>query len=93
MLDEHEIIARIYVAAAVPELWGGRGVLDVIAEVATCTDGVVIAIDDEGVMRWITNDSAAPKLEVYFRENWVVQNPYLGTVLASASLDSFLTLK
>ncbi|TGQ15963.1 MULTISPECIES: hypothetical protein [unclassified Mesorhizobium] len=67
--------------------------LDVIAEVATCTDGVVIAIDDEGVMRWITNDSAAPKLEVYFRENWVVQNPYLGTVLASASLDSFLTLK
>src|SRR5262249_42288077 len=79
MFEESEIVERIYEAAAVPELWGGRGVLDMMASVGTCTDGCIIAVDKNKTLCWTANESAAPKLEVYFRENWVTRNPYLET--------------
>ncbi|AZO07755.1 LuxR family transcriptional regulator [Mesorhizobium sp. M3A.F.Ca.ET.080.04.2.1] len=92
MLEESKSIERIYEAAAVPELWGGRGVLDMLASVGTCTDGVIIAVDKKKTLRWTANDSATPKLEVYFRENWVVKNPYLETAerIARFSVPKFV---
>ncbi|TGT57304.1 hypothetical protein EN813_038360 [Mesorhizobium sp. M00.F.Ca.ET.170.01.1.1] len=92
MLEESVSIERIYEAAAVPELWGGRGVLDMLASVGTCTDGVIIAVDKKKTLRWTANDSATPKLEVYFRENWVVKNPYLETAerIARFSVPKFV---
>jgi DNA-binding CsgD family transcriptional regulator len=79
VLEENEIIDRIYEAAAAPDLWGGRGVLDVLASVSNCTDGVIFTVDKAGVVRWMANDSAAPKMEVYSRDNWVARNPYMET--------------
>ncbi|AZO07754.1 LuxR family transcriptional regulator [Mesorhizobium sp. M3A.F.Ca.ET.080.04.2.1] len=79
VLEQNEIVERIYEAAAVPELWGGRGVLDVLASVSACTDGVIFTVDKQGAVRWMANDSAAPKMEVYSRDNWVAKNPYMET--------------
>jgi hypothetical protein len=77
VLEDSEIIARIYEAAVVPEFWGGRGVLDILAEVSDCTDGVLLALDKKGLNGWIANECSTPKMDVYIGENWVAQNPYL----------------
>ncbi|WP_431320017.1 helix-turn-helix transcriptional regulator [Rhizobium sp. YTU87027] len=74
---DYEFIASIYEAAAIPDLWKGRGLLDQLALRSHCKDGVLMGMPPGGELRWIGNDSAVPKMEVYVSENWIARNPYL----------------
>ncbi|MBO9099388.1 LuxR family transcriptional regulator [Rhizobium sp. K1/93] len=74
-----EFIDEIYEAAAVPENWTGNGVLEKLANVAKCVDGILFAIAPDGGVRWVSNDAANEKMETYVRDRWVLQNPYLQT--------------
>lgn len=75
-MDE-TLVDRIYEAAAVPELWSGAGVLNRLAEMTGCTDGVMLATDGSEINGWVTNTSVKPKIEVYMRDHWIRQNPYV----------------
>ncbi len=74
---DHELIASIYEAAVVPELWKGHGLLDQLARRSQSHDGVLMGVSPDGVARWIGNDSAIPKMEIYIKEGWGAKNPYL----------------
>lgn len=75
-----EFVDEIYEAAAIPERWAGAGILEKLAGIGQCRDGILFAIDPVGQVRWVSNDAAAGKMEVYVRDNWVALNPYLETV-------------
>jgi DNA-binding CsgD family transcriptional regulator len=70
-------VDAIYEAAAVPELWKGQGILQQLAKRCTAGDGILLGMSPDGEFRWIANDAAIPKMEIYVRENWVAKNPYL----------------
>ncbi|AZO32416.1 helix-turn-helix transcriptional regulator [Mesorhizobium sp. M1B.F.Ca.ET.045.04.1.1] len=75
--QEEAIIDRLYEAAAIPEKWGGRGVLDALANLCGCTDSAIMSVRDHTLAGWTANEIAFPKLVVYVRDNWLGQNPYV----------------
>lgn len=81
-----ELIGRIYEAAAVPSLWQGRGVLELLAQVGECTDAVFFAVDDKGLNGWATNDNSTEKMRIYLRDNWVLKNPHMESAERQARL-------
>lgn len=72
-----ELIDRIYEAAAVPSLWKGQGVLELLAQVGECTDAAFFAVNNKGLNGWATNDTCMEKMQIYLRDNWVLRNPYM----------------
>lgn len=85
--SDHELIGRIYEAAAIPSLWTGQGVLDLIAQAGECTDAALFAVDSKGLNGWSTNERCLEKMQIYLRDNWVSRNPYIETAERRARFD------
>ncbi|WP_296747208.1 LuxR C-terminal-related transcriptional regulator [Mesorhizobium sp.] len=75
--QDEAIIDRLYEAATIPEKWGGRGVLETLANLCDCTDSAIMSVRDHALAGWTANETAFPKLVVYLRDNWIAQNPYV----------------
>ena len=85
--SDHELIGRIYEAAAIPSLWTGQGVLDLLARAGECTDAALFAIDGKGLNGWSTNERCLEKMQIYLRDNWVARNPYIESAERRARFD------
>ncbi|MDL2410215.1 LuxR family transcriptional regulator [Rhizobium calliandrae] len=72
-----DFVSRIYEAAAVPELWSGKGVLHQLARRGICQKGVLLAVAPSGDVRWLGNDASVEAMQVYSRDSWFEHNPYL----------------
>ena len=85
--SDHELIGRIYEAAAIPSLWGGKGVLDLLAQAGECTDAALFAVDSKGLNGWSSNERCVEKMQIYIRDNWVARNPYIESAERRARFD------
>lgn len=86
-LSDHELIGRIYEAAAIPSLWGGKGVLELLAQAGECTDAALFAVNGKGLNGWSTNERCNHKMQIYLRDNWVARNPYMESAERRARFD------
>lgn len=69
---DDELVARIYEAAVLPDLW--PSVLDDLARAVDCQVGFLFAVDGASAPRSVVNDRGQEAARKFFSEGWASRN-------------------
>lgn len=93
MIDDLELVNRIYEAAVIPEMW--PAVLDDLSKIAT-RGGTLLSIDPQQEVRHIASEQFRGVMELFIRDGWIQQNiraeKFMQTKYAGFLTDTHLIL-